>query len=633
MPPDCITARRGGHIVQRAVLLCRALPLLGDTERGQETLLRSVSVGGGGTGICLAIVPINGSLSSPPVISAAAAGCGDNDAGLAEARVAVETNGRIDGDLKGGDGPARGSNSPHANKARGDDDGKRVQQESTAADAPLARPLSRDNLGLAAVAATGGTREPQTTERLRRRVGEGDDRLPAQRGGGCYRELSPSARGGSTSGGGVFEGLRVAGVATLAAVVMLSIAVALASGDHHVRAEGVPEIAGGGGGGVGEGSDHTWRLAGAWPGVSILLMLFSASVALVAALAVAAGCLWCAIRVARWREEIFAGSPVVTEVFSRAAALDRDRSKEEHSRPSADESGCAGSGRGSGSGSGGSRNPVTSNCGGNNVVDDPVGNIFRPGTRASHDFYAPCLVTETASTGGDRSSATAVSNTEPAAVTTAGDANGAVVFLTGVTGLVGQMVLFDLLRQGAAAARLTSAGDDFGDDDDTKEERSAGPLASRGLRRVVVLVRGKKCVCPADRLASIRDSPMFRPLRESGAWVDGGETSTAAGAEELPEVPLPSSSSRTANAPGLGLRRKRGRRVGTVVTAVEGELGKEGLGLTVEARALLAGAGVTHALHCAASVSFSDPLAEAAATNVTGALRVAALVASWPSCG
>ncbi|CAN0543644.1 unnamed protein product, partial [Ectocarpus sp. 12 AP-2014] len=59
----------------------------------------------------------------------------------------------------------------------------------------------------------------------------------------------------------------------------------------------------------------------------------------------------------------------------------------------------------------------------------------------------------------------------------------------------------------------------------------------------------------------------------------------------------------------------------------------EGLGLSAESRALLAGAGVTHALHCAASVSFSDPLAEAAATNVTGALRVAALVASWPSCG
>ena len=69
------------------------------------------------------------------------------------------------------------------------------------------------------------------------------------------------------------------------------------------------------------------------------------------------------------------------------------------------------------------------------------------------------------------------------------------------------------------------------------------------------------------------------------------------------------------------------------MTAVEGELGVEGLGLSAESRALLSEAGVTHSLHCAASVSFSDPLADATATNVTGALRVAALVASWPSCG
>lgn len=153
----------------------------------------------------------------------------------------------------------------------------------------------------------------------------------------------------------------------------------------------------------------------------------------------------------------------------------------------------------------------------------------------------------------------------------------------------------------------------------------------RGLRQVVVLVRSKKGVRPSDRLASIRDSPMFRTLRESGAWVDDGEAGTAEGVQQPPKTPLPSCYSPTTDAAGLGLR--SGGATGTVVTAVEGELGKEGLGLTAEALALLAGAGVTHALHCAASVSFSDPLAEAAATNVTGALRVAALVASWPSCG
>lgn len=72
--------------------------------------------------------------------------------------------------------------------------------------------------------------------------------------------------------------------------------------------------------------------------------------------------------------------------------------------------------------------------------------------------------------------------------------------------------------------------------------------------------------------------------------------------------------------------------MGAVVSAVEGELSKEGLGLSEHNRSLLAGAGVTHVLHCAASVRFNDPLPEAASTNVTGALRVAALAASWPSC-
>lgn len=185
-------------------------------------------------------------------------------------------------------------------------------------------------------------------------------------------------------------------------------------------------------------------------------------------------------------------------------------------------------------------------------------------------------------------------------------------------------------------------------------------VASTGLRKVVVLVRGKKGVRPSDRLASIRDSPMFRPLRESGAWVDAEdgdadvETPVNPDTDAIAEAngrtpPREESSSssttyrsthpkcrRSAGDGGLGLLRRNkssSSAEGAVVIAVEGELGAEGLGLTAESRALLAEAGVTHALHCAASVSFSDPLAEAAATNVTGALRVAALVASWPSCG
>ncbi|CAM9557848.1 unnamed protein product, partial [Discosporangium mesarthrocarpum] len=71
---------------------------------------------------------------------------------------------------------------------------------------------------------------------------------------------------------------------------------------------------------------------------------------------------------------------------------------------------------------------------------------------------------------------------------------------------------------------------------------------------------------------------------------------------------------------------------GAVVTAVEGDLGRDGLGLSPKALLMLKDAGVTHALHCAASVSFSEPLPTAATANATGALRVAALVASWATC-
>ena len=532
------------------------------------------------------VVPFTGSPPPPHAIPAAAAGGGENRAGLAEARAAIETNGHVNvnlnEDLNGDGGPVRASPSP-LHEARGDEGAQRAQQESTTAGA------SSRNSSPALVARV-GAREPQNTERLRRRVGEREDRLATQVGG-----CSPSGPVPSADGGDGFGGLRLAGMAT-AAVVVLSVAGALGSGDHRVREEGGQEIAGG----VGEGTGNGWRL--------LLLVLLSASAAVAALMTVAAGCLWCAVRVARWREEIFAGSPVVAEVVARAEALDHHGSGEEHSAPPAEPWGRAGR----------SGIPATSSCGGNSVGDDPVGNMFRPGTRASHDFYAP-----------DVTSATVAPATGAAAAfTVTEDENGAVVFMTGVTGLVGQMVLFDLLRQGAAAERLASA-----DDDDNMDECWRGALASRGLCRVVVLVRRKKGVSPSDRLASIRDSPMFRHLRESGAWVDDEEAGTAAATEGPQGAPSPSSSAPRIAVSGLGLRRENGRKAGTVVTAVEGELGKEGLGLTAEARALLAGAGVTHALHCAASVSFSDPLAEAAATNVTGALRVAALVASWPSCG
>lgn len=332
---------------------------------------------------------------------------------------------------------------------------------------------------------------------------------------------------------------------------------------------------------------------------------------------IAGGCFWFAVRLARWREEIFAGSPIVSEALMRAAALGEDR-RPPGMRSAADAGGLPGVGGGRDGASG-------------EEMADPIGNIFRPGSAASRDF--DCSRTA-AATRGD---------------------NGAVVFLTGVTGLVGQMVLFDLLRQGAAIAEASAGqakrgrgveqgGDAAADDGvDNTEAASTKGASSRGLERVIVLVRGKKRVSPSRRLAEISNSPMFRALRESGAWADedsGASTSLPSerGSASVrsrndlfcEDVKEPGASPPIA-LPSEGYNDKTGR--GATVTVVEGELGTEGLGLTAESRALLSAAGVTHSLHCAASVSFSDPLAEAAATNVTGALRVAALVASWPTCG
>ncbi|CAM9815057.1 unnamed protein product, partial [Choristocarpus tenellus] len=155
--------------------------------------------------------------------------------------------------------------------------------------------------------------------------------------------------------------------------------------------------------------------------------------------------------------------------------------------------------------------------------------------------------------------------------------DGVVVFLTGVTGLVGRMVLYDLLKQSHACQQgKGSAG---------------GANGSRRLKQVFVLVRKIKGGRSAqDRLTELAASPMFEPLCWSG-----------------------------------GCR-------GAIVTAVEGDLGIDGLGLTRVTLAELRKAGITHALHCAASVSFSDSMPTASETNVTGSLRVASLVASWKTC-
>lgn len=362
--------------------------------------------------------------------------------------------------------------------------------------------------------------------------------------------------------------------------------------------------------------------------------------------------LWFAVRLARWREEIFAGSPIVPEALSRAAALDG-------------ESGCGVIVKGRQE-EGTSTDESIGACLHHRMSTDfsssgdPVGDLFRPGTKAALDFCAPGVMSSCVDDGGGDGSFMATA-----------ESDGAVVFMTGVTGLVGQMVLFDLLKQGAASSSKAAVGmtERWGDDGD-REERSQRATSAGGskLRRVIVLVRDKKGASAEDRLSAIKNSPMFHPLRQSGAWIDEDES-------EAEEVGSCSSSEKVAvlagadhHANNVGVsspfeddsgddKRKtaaavvaqkpstssdlpfscswkpKKRGFGATVTVAEGELGEEGLGLSAESRLLLAGVGVTHALHCAASVSFSDPLAEATATNVTGALRVASLVASWPSCG
>jgi hypothetical protein len=59
-----------------------------------------------------------------------------------------------------------------------------------------------------------------------------------------------------------------------------------------------------------------------------------------------------------------------------------------------------------------------------------------------------------------------------------------------------------------------------------------------------------------------------------------------------------------------------------LVTAVEGDVTLPGCGLSAEDRRRLQEAQVTHVLHCAATVEFNLPLAEAARTNIGGTLAV-----------
>jgi thioester reductase-like protein len=106
-----------------------------------------------------------------------------------------------------------------------------------------------------------------------------------------------------------------------------------------------------------------------------------------------------------------------------------------------------------------------------------------------------------------------------------------------------------------------------------------------GVKRVFVLIRDKRGKTPLERFAAeIAPSKVFSGL--APGWTD-------------------------------------------LVSPMAGELTQAHAGLSEGDRATLA-AEVTHVIHCAASVEFDLPIAEAAASNITSALNVVALAGSCP---
>ena len=109
--------------------------------------------------------------------------------------------------------------------------------------------------------------------------------------------------------------------------------------------------------------------------------------------------------------------------------------------------------------------------------------------------------------------------------------------------------------------------------------------AALGIDKVTVVVRAKRGVLPRERLArELLVSPCFRNLE--GAWKDR-------------------------------------------VEAVAGDLGEAGAGLAPKDAVRLQ-REVTHVIHCAASVDFDRPLAEAAQANVTSSLNMLGLAKGMP---
>ncbi len=73
-------------------------------------------------------------------------------------------------------------------------------------------------------------------------------------------------------------------------------------------------------------------------------------------------------------------------------------------------------------------------------------------------------------------------------------------------------------------------------------------------------------------------------------------------------------------------------RFDALVIGVKADLAQPHCGMSVVQREALEALGVTHVVHCAASVRFDQSLADAAAINIHGALRVQTLAASLSSC-
>jgi len=144
------------------------------------------------------------------------------------------------------------------------------------------------------------------------------------------------------------------------------------------------------------------------------------------------------------------------------------------------------------------------------------------------------------------------------------------ILLTGATGYVGRAFLYQLLRE---MDNVWS--------DDTEKKVS---------HKVYVMARAKerKNLSAAQRLEVIRDEPLFAPYKHIWNQV--------------------------------------------VFAAESGDLQDANCGMSDGVLDMLANAGITHVVHCAADVNFNRPLADSAEINISPALQLTSLAQKWPTC-